>query len=138
MRLSSIIVCTLIGLLSVFAANAGARKVCCIIRDAATASIARNNIRLLNLEGVITVHEMDIISTYTMNSYCVFDTVMIDWRDKSMISKANMCDIVHACTYFLRADGMGCIIPCEVHLNMCVIHDAIISKEVKTNHFVYL
>ena len=113
-----------IGLLSVLAAKAGARRVCCVVKDSNCAAIARSNIRFLKLDEIIDVLELDLISTFTLPSYCVFDTIMIDWRNNAYVTKSNICEIIHARTYFLRADGAGYIFPHEVYTNMCLLNSS--------------
>ena len=108
-----------IGMLSMLAAYAGARKVYCIEKS----SIALTTEKIIQengLDNIITVIRDDIMNIRTLPCVVV-DIILVDWRHNSFVSESKLRSIIHARTYLLRQDGYGYIFPDAIDINICAL-----------------
>ena len=118
-----------IGLLSMFAARAGARKVYAV-ESSNIAMYTQQAVIDNNLGNVITVIHDDICNLRVLPCIVV-DIIIFDWRGKSVLNKQMLKSIMHARDMFLRTDGFGIILPDTLKVYLCGMdYESIMQEKV--------
>ena len=107
----------IVGLMSLLAAEAGAKQVFaieCSTMAHHTKQIVHDN----NYDDIITVIRADFESLRVLPCKTV-DIILCDWRGRSPLKDAHFKHILHARDLFLIKDGSGRIFPECLNLNIC-------------------